>query len=110
MSAPSHAFDVSSIGTELTVTIRKEFDLGILAQDWAQALIVSRPGPFKAVRFDLNLVGLVSSTFFAGLVQVYQHYGQQGAAIVLSKPDARVVKNLKILRLDTLFTIEPRDG
>lgn len=105
----SRAFDVSSEGQRLHITVRKEFDFGILSQDWAHSLVVSYPGPYGRVTFDMGLIGLVSSTFFAGLIKVHQHYCPKGAtAITLVRPDPRVVRNLHILRLDKMFVIEPR--
>jgi hypothetical protein len=82
----------------LTVTVRKEFDAADLAQDWARKLAISYPGPFKQVMFNLSHCGLVSSTFFAGLLQLHQHFNSDGAhaRIRLLFPDPRIVKNLKI--------------
>ncbi len=93
----------------LTITIRKEFDFGSLHQDWAHAILTLHPGPYKAVRLDLTQVGLVSSTFFAGLMQLHFHYTERGTpTLTMVQPDPRVVRNLKIMRMDNLFTIEPR--
>jgi anti-anti-sigma regulatory factor len=95
----------------LTVTIRKEFDFGSLHQDWAHSILTLHPGPYQAVRIDMTQVGLVSSTFFAGLMQLHFHYTERGlSALVLVQPDPRVLRNLKIMRMDGLFAIEPRDG
>lgn len=99
----------SQPGQPLTVVIRKEFDFGNLHQDWAQSIISMHPGPHPQVRFDLSRCGIVSSTFFAGLVQIVQNLGQNGKTpIVLVHPDPRLVKNLTILQLHRLFVIEPR--
>lgn len=93
----------------LTVTVRKEFDAGNIHQDWAQSVQVMHPGPFAGVVFDLSQCGLVSSTFFAGLIQLHQHYAALGMPrLVIRHPDQRVSRNLKALRLDVLFKIEPR--
>ena len=93
----------------LTITIRKEFDFGNLHQDWAIFIINAHAGPFTRVDIDLSHVGLLSSTFFAGAIHLMNHYGsKQGAEVVLSKPDHRVLRNLKIMRMDGLFTIVPR--
>ncbi len=109
MPDTARAFDVETIGSVLRVSVRKEFDFGVLAQDWAHALTVTCNAAYTEVRFDLSRCGLVSSTFFAGLVQIHQHYTAQGVErVVLEKPDPRLVKNLKVLRLDSLFIIEPR--
>jgi hypothetical protein len=107
--ADARAFDCSSNGSELRIVVRKEFDFGVLSQDWAHTIVLSFPGPYKRVVMDMGQVGLVSSTFFAGLIKLQQFYGPKGSGpLVLEKPDPRVVRNLTILRLETLFTIQPR--
>lgn len=110
-----HAFDLASapaadgIGRMLLVTIRKEFDFGNLHQDWAVSVVSQAPGPFSEVVLDLAQCGLVSSTFFAGLLQLRAHYCTKGAApLLLRHPDPRVLRNLSVMRLDALFRIEPR--
>lgn len=103
------AYDVNLSGETLTVVIRKEFDFGSLHQDWAHHIIRQHGGPFTTVAVDMGHVGLVSSTFFAGLMQLHFHYTRSGSQpILLVKPDVRVVRNLKIMRMDTLVTIDPR--
>lgn len=111
MTAPAapRAFDVIRQGDVLIITIRKEFDFGNLHQDWAHGIAVQWPGPFTEVRLDLEHCGLVSSTFFAGLIQLHHFYVTKGAPpLVLVKPDPRMVRNLSMLRLDKMFRIEPR--
>lgn len=103
------AYDADAEGDVLTITIRKEFDFGNLHQDWAHALTISFPGPFREVRIDMAACGLVSSTFFAGMVQLHHLYTGNGCQTLrLIKPDPRMVRNLKMLRLDKLFEIESR--
>ena len=103
------AFDVVRTGETLIVTIRKEFDFGNLHQDWAHAIVVQWPGPYREVHIDLGNCGLVSSTFFAGLIQLHHAYGAKGAQpLLLLKPDPRLVRNLTMLSLDKMFRIDPR--
>jgi len=112
MAAPEQhlrAYDLLVAGETLTITIRKEFDFGSLHQDWAHHILRQHPGPFTAVEVDMSHVGLVSSTFFAGLMQLHFSYSIDGSQPVrLVKPDVRVVRNLKIMRMDTLVAIDPR--
>lgn len=115
VSSGLHAFDLESNpspdgkGRCLLVTIRKEFDFGNLHQDWAVSVVSQAPGPFVEVILDLSHCGLVSSTFFAGLLQLRGHYCPKGALpLRLRHPDPRVTRNLSIMRLDTLFNIELR--
>lgn len=106
---PVRAYDIlSDPPASLTVSIRKEFDFGSLHQDWAQSIAIQYPGPYKQIRMDLSQCGLVSSTFFAGAVQLHHAFAKSGATVVLVKPDPRLVRNLVMLRLDKLFVIEPR--
>ncbi|MBA2480541.1 MAG: STAS domain-containing protein [Planctomycetes bacterium] len=103
------AYDVQIDGQRLVITIRKEFDFGNLHQDWAHAITVQHPGPFTEVVVDLSRCGIVSSTFFAGLMQLHNFYKKaDGKPLVLAKPDNRVLRTLTMMRLDQLFTILPR--
>jgi len=106
---PLRAVDTAATDGVLTITVRKEFDSGNVHQDWAQQIQILHPGPFSRVVVDCSGCGLLSSTFFAGIMQLQQHYGGQGAPrLVLDRPDPRIVKNLQILRLHTFFDIVPR--
>ena len=101
-------FSSHVIGGVLNIVIEREFDLGSLHQDWAVSILSLHPGPFTKVRLDMTKCGRVSSTFYAGLMQLHFAFNVSGASpIVLSKPDARVIANLKILHLETYFSIEP---
>lgn len=103
------AYDIAVDGERLVITIRKEFDFGNLHQDWAHAITVQHPGPFAEVVVDLERTGIVSSTFFAGVMQLHNFYGPRGARpLVLLKPDQRVLRTLTMMRLDKLFTVVPR--
>lgn len=109
MSGVLRAIDMAVADGVLTILVHKEFDSGNVHQDWAQQVQVLHPGPFAKVVVDCSQCGLLSSTFFAGIMQLQQHYGGQGMPpLVLEKPDPRIVKNLTILRLHTFFTIVPR--
>jgi len=91
----------------LDIVIGREFDFGGLHQDWAVAILSMHPGPFTQVRMDMTLCGRVSSTFYAGLMQLHFAYNASGSnPIVLTKPDPRMVTNLKILHLEPYFVIE----
>lgn len=107
--SPNRAVDTVVVDGVLTITVRKDFDAGNIHQDWAQSVQIMHPGPYTKVVFDLAQCGLVSSTFFAGLIQLHQHYtGQEVPPPTIHHPDPRVARNLKALRLESLFKIEPR--
>lgn len=108
-NTPLRAVDAALKDGVLTVTVRKDFDSGNVHQDWAQQVQLLHPGPFTKVVVDCAASGLLSSTFFAGIMQLQQYYGQLGCPkLVLNRPDARIVKNLQILRLHTFFDIITR--
>lgn len=91
----------------LTIVIEREFDFGSLHQDWAVSILTLNPGPFKEVRMDMSKCGRVSSTFYAGLMQLHFAYNASGAhPLILVKPDPRMVANLKILHLEGYFRVE----
>lgn len=107
--SPARAVATSTFNGVLTVLMRKEFDSGNAHQDWAQQVQVMHPGPFSSVMVDCSGCGLLSSTFFAGIMQLQQYYGAQGSPpLVLDRPDPRIIKNLQILRLHLFFDIRPR--
>lgn len=105
---PPRAFDTEIAAGRLVVRIRREFDFGNLHRDWAHNVVVSHPGPYTRVVLDMSLCGLVSSTFFAGLIQLHQHYvAKMGLPpLLLHRPDPRVLRNLEILHFDELFEVE----
>ncbi len=92
---------------QLNIVIEREFDFGSLHQDWAVSILSRHPGPFTKVQMDMTKCGRVSSTFYAGLMQLHFAFNSSGSRpIVLIKPDPRMVANLKILHLDPYFVIE----
>jgi hypothetical protein len=100
-------FTTSTKDGVLTIVIEREFDFGSLHQDWAVSILSQHPGPFCQVRMDMSRCGRVSSTFYAGLMQLHFAYNASGQSpIVLTKPDPRMVANLKILHLQSYFIIE----
>jgi anti-anti-sigma regulatory factor len=91
----------------LTIVIEREFDFGSLHQDWAVSILSTHSGPFTRVLIDMSQCGRVSSTFYAGLIQLHFAYNQSGNnPLTLVKPDPRMLTNLKILRLESYFKIE----
>ncbi|GDY11901.1 hypothetical protein LBMAG53_07790 [Planctomycetota bacterium] len=102
-------FDLHSANGVLTISIHRDFDTGSLHQDWSSAIIQQATGVYTSVKVDLSRTGLLSSTFFAGLVRLHQHFSRAGAAqVILHHPDNRTVRNLSILRLNNLFSITAR--
>lgn len=94
---------------QLMVTLPRNFDAGNVHQDWAQQVQVLHPGPFSRIVIDCSRCAALSSTFFAGLMQLHHHYRAQGTPpIRLLRPDPRVVRNITILRLHVYFDIVPR--
>ena len=91
----------------LNIVIEREFDFGCLHQDWAISILSLHPGPFTQVRMDMTKCGRVSSTFYAGLMQLHFAYNASGSSpITLVKPDPRMMTNLKILHLEPYFRVE----
>jgi hypothetical protein len=100
-------FTASAKDGVLTIVIEREFDMGSLHQDWAVSILSMHPGPFSKVRMDMTKCGRVSSTFYAGLMQLHFAYNASGQSpITLVKPAASMVANLKILHLQSYFVIE----
>ena len=109
MGSESDLRPYSSQVTEdvLHIVIEREFDFGNLHQDWAVSILSRHPGPYSKVKMDMAKCARVSSTFYAGLMQLHFTYNKQGNnPIILSKVDSRIVANLKVLHLEPYFTIE----
>jgi hypothetical protein len=103
-------YDISSVtGDTITISIHKDFDLGALKQNWASDISTRHPGPYAALRIDLSRCGLVSSTFFAGIVLLYYAFKAKGTTqFILVKPDSRLLRNMAMLKLNSLFSVEAR--
>ena len=101
------AFSTFVAGGVLTIVIEKELDFGSLHQDWAHIILARHAGPFKGVVLDLSKCGRVSSTFYAGIMQLHFSYNASGEnPLKLLQPDPRMLTNLKILHLEKYFVIE----
>jgi hypothetical protein len=92
----------------LVVTVGKNFDTAAQHLEWAAEVIARRPGPFTGVRLELGQAMRLSSVFFAGLMQLHDHYVLKGKAgpVILAGVDRRTRTNLQILRLDSHFAFE----
>lgn len=91
----------------LDIVIERGFDFGSLHQDWAISVLGQHPGPFTQVRVDMTRCGRISSTFYAGLMQLHFAYNANGSTpIKLVKPDPCMVTNLRLLRLESCFLVE----
>ncbi len=104
------AYDAEVRRDVLIIMVRKEFDFGNLHHDWASRVVREFPGPYKQVVFELGCCGMVSSTFFSGLLRLHQHFVKPPALpIQLVNPDPRVVRNLAVMHLDKVFRIVSRE-
>ncbi len=101
------AFSTFVAGAVLNIVFGKELDFGSLHQDWAHFILARHAGPFKGVVIDLSKCGRVSSTFYAGIMQLHFSYNASGESpLKLLHPDPRMLTNLKILHLEKYFVIE----
>jgi hypothetical protein len=102
------AFGAFVANNTLHITVEKEFDFNSLHQGWATFVKNNFPGPYAAVEIDMSKCGRVTSTFYAGLMQLnFAYQSQNGKPIRLLKPDPRTLMNLKILHLDKQLDIIP---
>ncbi len=109
MVAAGLAYQLSVDDGVLRIVIHRDFDTGSLHQDWSTTIIQQSVGTYVSVVVDLSKTGLLSSTFFAGLVRLYQYFVVgKGATLVLHHPDPRTIRNLAILKMSDLFTVVPR--
>lgn len=92
----------------LVVVVCRDGDVGMLRPDWPLAIIKAHPGPFQSVEVDLSQRGAMNSSFYAGLIRLHHAYVRAGVALVLVQPDPLVVRDLRSMRLDGMFTIAAR--
>lgn len=105
-----HLYDAVAEGAILTIALKKGFGMGNLARDWATSITKRWPGPFKQVRVDLSHCGTLNSTALAGLIQFYHAYTEKGAGpVVLDRPDSRVLRTMRVMCMENLFEVRPRE-
>jgi hypothetical protein len=100
------AFTAFVVNNKLHITIEKGFDFSSLHQGWAAMVMNKFAGPYEAIEIDMSKCGRVTSTFYAGIMQLNFSYQARGCPrIRLLQPDPRTLTNLKILHLDKQFDV-----
>lgn len=108
-AANPRAYDLHAKDGVLTIVMHREFDRANTPQDWAIQVQVLHPGPFTQVVVDCSGCGLLSSSFFSGLMQLHRHYcAPVGRKLVLHRPDPRMLRNLEVMRLREFFEVVAR--
>lgn len=98
---------------ELHISVRREFDEGARNASWADTVIDACPGPYRQVVIDLHHRPMISSTFFAGSLQLREHYGKSGRVVVrLVNVSDRIRRTLEMMGLHSVFEFArpPADG
>jgi anti-anti-sigma regulatory factor len=91
------------------LTIRGTFDRENKGKPWASEVIEVYNEPILRLEVDFRHTIIVSSTVFAGLVQLYHGFHEKSAeGIYLTNVGTQVLRSLKMLKLDSLFTIRLR--
>jgi hypothetical protein len=90
----------------LCILIRSRFDHENKGQPWAGEIITYYQQPLKRLEVDFIHCSIVSSTVFAGLIQLHQGFRDRCSdGIHLMNVGPQVQRSLQMLRIDSMFTI-----
>jgi anti-anti-sigma regulatory factor len=99
--------DVEIQDGRLLLTPGRDFDENAQHVDWAQQIIRSSPGPFSAVIIDLGNRPMISSTFFAGMLQLIDHYQSDTLQrLELHGVSSRIVRTIEMMNMSDAFSIQ----
>lgn len=99
-------FEVSFEENNLVVKIRKRFDAENSGRSWAKPIIQAYPVPFTTLIIDFGTNQIISSSVYAGLIELYQSFHsrcEQG--VHLRNCSEAIVRALKMLHIDSFFTV-----
>lgn len=91
------------------VTVYREFDEGLKREEWSQSVInhFGDIPDLDAIEVDLGKCPIISSTVIAGLVHLYDHYGEKyPKGVVLRHCTSHVQRILQMMKLLPMFTLE----
>ncbi|TVR15183.1 MAG: hypothetical protein EA401_03220 [Planctomycetota bacterium] len=91
------------------ITVYREFDEGLKREEWSQAVIdhLANAKNLDAVEVNLGKCPIISSTVIAGLVHLYDQYGEtcpQG--VILRHCTSHVQRILEMMKLLPMFSLE----
>ncbi|MFW5830187.1 MAG: STAS domain-containing protein [Planctomycetota bacterium] len=90
----------------LRIRIRGRFDHENKGQPWAGEIINAIDGKLERVEVDFTHCQIVSSTVFAGLIQLHQGFRDKATeGVHLVNVGNQVRRSLQMLRIDSMFTI-----
>ncbi len=93
----------------LQITLRSSFDSENKGRPWAGDIINAYNMPLLRIEVDFSHSKIVSSTVFAGLVQLYQGFqGKTTEGVHLLNVGTQVMRSLNMLKLDKIFTVKLR--
>ena len=93
-------------GNSLVINIRKTFDHENKGRSWAKPIIECFPAPFASLIVDFGTNKIISSSVYAGLVELYQAFHQRCEdGFHLRNCSPAIERAIKMLHLDSFFTI-----
>jgi anti-anti-sigma regulatory factor len=100
------AVDVEQRQGALLITLRKGFDANGNHEGWARSIVRACVGPYTSIQMDLRHLPQVSSTFFAGALQVLEAYACDGLrAVILLNVSDRIARTIDMLNLRDRFVV-----
>ena len=99
-------YEVSKRGNVLTVLVRKKFDAENKGRGWAKPIIAAHPEELGSLVIDFGTNSIISSSVYAGLIELYQAFGSRCKdGVQLVNCSEAIVRALKMLHIDTFFQI-----
>lgn len=93
----------------LVIRMRNQGSYSLEANWWTE-ILTRCPGPYQGLWIDLFGCSVVSSSFFAGALQLIDHYrNDQLTTISLLNASDRIVRLIDIMNLSGYFTVRPLD-
>lgn len=90
----------------LVVHIRKAFDKENKGRGWARTVIEAYTMPLDSLIIDFGRNEIISSTVYAGLVEIYQGFNERcERGVHLRNCSDAIARALKMLHIDSFFTI-----
>ena len=99
-------FEVEFEDNNMIVKVRKRFDSENSGRSWAKPIIEAYPVPFTTLIIDFGTNQIISSSVYAGLIELYQSFNprcEQG--VHLRNCSDAIVRALKMLHIDSFFTV-----
>lgn len=103
-------YSVTFEENNMIIQIRKTFDAENKGRGWARTIVNAFTVPLESVIIDFGRNEIISSTVYAGLIEIYQGFNNRcESGIHLRNCSEPITRALKMLHIDTFFTIASQE-